>query len=131
MNDEILNESEINQEENVPNEVETHWYDDIVANLQNEFDFLEGKDSYIMLFINFASYKLQTLENNIDKNKEYDDFELYWIHLACREMIIREQELGIGFAIKYSENGYNVEFDDTCISKGLQNMIKPKVGVIK
>lgn len=46
-------------------------------------------------------------------------------------MIIREQELGIGFAIKYSENGYNVEFDDSSISKGLLSMVKPKVGYIK
>lgn len=110
-------------------EIKTNWYDSILTALKSEFS--SATDDYLLMIINSVAYKLQTLENDLDEDKTYTSFELNWVHMACREILQREQNTGLSFATRYVENGYTVEFDSSFISKGLTDMILPKAKSVK
>lgn len=65
--------------------------------------------------------------SNQEEIKETDlrAIDLQWIKFACIEILNRsETQLGV---ISYSEIGYSVTFDSGDFSKGLKNMILPKM----
>lgn len=87
-----------------------------------DLQIFEGRAKEILIHLLFPSEKTVSKEN---EHYAYDYYK-FWIMSAMQEMIERS---GATSAISYSENGINIAYDRSQLSKALIDEIIPFVGV--
>lgn len=100
--------------------------EDVFGKLKNSL-YSEYEPLKVDQTIEYAFMMFNRLSNRLDrKREELHHHEIVWISAATREILNRDQMSG---CIRYSENGYSFEFDDSQLSNGLRGLIVADVRV--
>ena len=96
----------------------------ITTKIKEQFS-LSNEDSGLLVqsayYILLSLYQIEEETRPIDTLEQRD---LYWILMCSQELASKHINTAYGI-IKYSENGYSIEYDGATISEGLKALVFP------